>query len=67
LLIPCQICGTIGTVEGRDNVAAVIGRFIAALADLKACEQVVVAEGDYVFVWGVVEGRTGATSSVSRR
>lgn len=48
--------GTIGTVEGRDNVTAVIGSFIAALPDLEATEQVVVAEGDYVFVWGVVEG-----------
>lgn len=50
------MCGTIGTVNGRDNVAAMIGTFIAALPDLKATEQVVVAEGDYVFVWGVVEG-----------
>lgn len=48
--------GTLGTVEGRDNVAAVIGTFIAALPDLTATVQVVVAEGDYVFVWGVVEG-----------
>jgi hypothetical protein len=43
------MCGTIGTVNGRDNVAAMIGAFIAALPDLKATEQVVVAEGDYVF------------------
>jgi predicted ester cyclase len=60
------MCGTIGTVNGRDNVAAMIGTFIAALPDLKATEQVVVAEGDYVFVWGVVEGTHRATSSVSR-
>ena len=40
----------------RDNAAAVIGTFLVALPDLKATEQVVVAEGDYVFVWGVVEG-----------
>jgi predicted ester cyclase len=50
------MCGTVGTVNGRDNVAAMIGTFIAALPDLKATEHVVVAEGDYVFVWGVVEG-----------
>jgi predicted ester cyclase len=50
------MCGTIGTVNRRDNVAAMIGTAIAALPDLKATEQVVVAESDYVFVWGVVEG-----------
>jgi SnoaL-like polyketide cyclase len=50
------MCGTIGTVNGRDNVAAMIGTVIAALPDLKATEQVVVAESDYVFVWSVVEG-----------
>jgi hypothetical protein len=32
------MCGTIGTVNGRDNVAAMIGTFIAALPDLKATE-----------------------------
>jgi hypothetical protein len=47
------MCGTIGTVNGRDNVTAMIGTFIAALPDPKATEQVVVAEGDYVFVWGL--------------
>jgi hypothetical protein len=39
------LCCTIGTVNGRDSVAAMIGTFIAALTDLKATEQVVVAEG----------------------
>lgn len=31
----------------RDNVAAIVGAFIAALPDLTATEQVVVAEGNY--------------------
>ena len=48
--------GTMGTAKRRDNVAAVVGAFMAAMPDLKATEQVVVAEGDYVFVWGVIEG-----------
>ena len=48
--------GMFGTVNGHDKVAAMICTFIAALPDLKATEQVAVAEGDYVFVWNVVEG-----------
>lgn len=47
--------GTFGTIEGRDNVAALVSGFVGALPDLKATEQHMVAEGDYVFVWYVVE------------
>ena len=47
--------GTLGTVEGADNVAAVVSGFIAALPDLAASEQSIVAEGDTVAVRYVVE------------
>ena len=47
--------GTLGTVEGADNVAGVVGGFIAALPDLTASEQSIVAEGDTVAVRYVVE------------
>ena len=47
--------GTLGTVEGAANVAALVGGFIAALPDLTASEQGIVAEGDTVAVRYVVE------------
>jgi len=47
--------GTLGTVEGLDNVAGVVGGFIAALPDLTATEQGMAAEGDTVAVRYVVE------------
>ena len=47
--------GTLGTVDGADNVAAVVSGFIAALPDLAASEQSIVAEGDTVAVRYVVE------------
>jgi predicted ester cyclase len=48
--------GTLGTVEGRHDVVTLVSGFVGALPDLKATEQHIVAEGDYVFVWYVVEG-----------
>ena len=42
--------GTAGTVEGRENVTAVLRGFIGALPDLHATEQDMVAEGDTVVV-----------------
>jgi predicted ester cyclase len=47
--------GTLGMIEGRDNVAAMLGGFIGALPDLKATEQEMVGEGDTVAVRYVVE------------
>lgn len=47
--------GTLGTIEGRDNVAAMLGGFIGALPDLIATEQDIVAEGGTVVVRLVVE------------
>jgi steroid delta-isomerase-like uncharacterized protein len=47
--------GTLGTVEGLDNVAALVSGFIDALPDLTATEQDIVAEGDTVAVRYVVE------------
>jgi predicted ester cyclase len=47
--------GTLGTAEGLDNVAALVGGFIEALPDLTASEQDIVAEGDTVAVRYIVE------------
>ena len=47
--------GTLGTVEGLDNVAGLVRGFIEALPDLTATEQGIVAEGDTVAVRYVVE------------
>ena len=47
--------GTLGTAAGLDNVAGLVGGFIAALPDLTATEQGMVAEGDTVAVHYVVE------------
>ena len=48
--------GTLGTVEGLDNVTELLRGFIAALPDLHAAEQDLVAAGDTVAVRVVVEG-----------
>jgi steroid delta-isomerase-like uncharacterized protein len=48
--------GTLGTVEGRDNFAGLIGAIVAALPDLKNVEQDVIAERDIVSVRAVVQG-----------
>jgi predicted ester cyclase len=47
--------GTLGTIEGRDNVAVMLVGFIGALPDLRATEQDMVGEGDTVAVRYVVE------------
>jgi steroid delta-isomerase-like uncharacterized protein len=48
--------GTLGTVEGRDNFAGLIGAIVAALPDLRNVEQDIIAERDIVSVRAVVEG-----------
>src|SRR5690348_17670365 len=48
--------GTLGTVEGRDNFAGLIGAIVAALPDLRNVEQDVIAERDIVSVRAVVDG-----------
>ena len=48
--------GTLGTVEGRDNFAGLIGAIVGALPDLRNVEQDVIAERDIVSVRAVVEG-----------
>lgn len=48
--------GTLGTVEGRDNFAGLIGAIVAALPDLSNVEQDIIAERDIVSVRAVVEG-----------
>jgi predicted ester cyclase len=48
--------GTLGTVDGVDNVAALVSGIIDGLPDLTATEQDMVAEGDTVAVRYVVEG-----------
>lgn len=47
--------GTLGSIEGSDNLIALLRSFIAALPDLNAQEQDVVADGDTVAVRFVVE------------
>lgn len=47
--------GTLGTVEGIENVTKLVSGFIAALPDLHAAEQDIIAEGDTVVVRLVVE------------
>ena len=47
--------GTLGTVEGAENLVGLLRGFIGALPDLTAQEQDVVAEGDFVAVRFVVE------------
>ena len=48
--------GTLGTVEGRDNFAGLLGAIVAALPDLSNTEQDIIAERDIVSVRAVVEG-----------
>jgi len=48
--------GTLGTVEGRDNFAGLIGAIVGALPDLRNIEQDIIAERDIVSVRAVVEG-----------
>jgi steroid delta-isomerase-like uncharacterized protein len=48
--------GTLGTVEGRENFAGLIGAIVAALPDLRNIEQDIIAERDIVSVRAVVEG-----------
>jgi len=47
--------GTLGTVEGLENVTELLRGFIAALPDLHAAEQDLLAAGDTVVVRLVVE------------
>ena len=47
--------GTLGTMDGVDNVAAMVRGIIEALPDLTATEQDIIAEGDTVAVRYVVE------------
>ncbi len=46
--------GTLGTVEGRDNIVGLLQGFIGALPDLDAVEQEMVAEGNSVWVRYVI-------------
>ena len=48
--------GTLGTVEGRENVAGLVSAIISALPDLHNVEQDIIAERDIVAVRAVVEG-----------
>ena len=48
--------GSVGTVEGLENVTEVLRGFISAIPDLHATEQDMVAEGDTVVVRLFVEG-----------
>jgi len=48
--------GTLGTVEGRDNFAGLIGAIVSALPDLHNAEQDIIAERDIVSVRAVVDG-----------
>lgn len=47
--------GTLGTVEGVENLVGLLQGFIGALPDLNAQEQEIVAQGDTVAVRFVVE------------
>src|SRR5260370_8140671 len=48
--------GTLGTVEGRDNFAGLIGAIVSALPDLRNVEQDIIAERDIASVRAVVGG-----------
>jgi steroid delta-isomerase-like uncharacterized protein len=48
--------GTLGTVEGRENFAGLIGAIVTALPDLQNVEQDIIAERDIVSVRAVVDG-----------
>ena len=47
--------GTLGSIEGSENLVALLRSFIGALPDLNAQEQDLVADGDTVAVRFVVE------------
>jgi predicted ester cyclase len=47
--------GTLGSIEGSDNLVALLRSFIGALPDLNAQEQDIVADGETVAVRFVVE------------
>ena len=47
--------GTLGSIEGSDNLIALLRSFIGALPDLNAQEEDIVADGDTVAVRFVVE------------
>jgi len=47
--------GTLGSIEGSDNLVALLRGFIGALPDLNAQEQDIVADGDTVAIRFVVE------------
>lgn len=47
--------GTLGTVEGRENVAGLVRTIVDALPDLHNVEQDIIAERDIVAVRAVVE------------
>ena len=47
--------GTLGSIEGSDNLVALLRGFIGALPDLNAQEQDVIADGDLVAVRFIVE------------
>src|SRR5258708_16826996 len=47
--------GTLGTVEGRENVAGLVSTIVSALPDLHNAEQDIIAERDIVVVRAVVE------------
>ena len=47
--------GTLGTVEGRENVAGLVRMIVDALPDLHNVEQDIIAERDIVAVRAVVE------------
>lgn len=48
--------GTLGTVEGREQFAGLIGAIVGALPDLRNVEQDIIAERDIVSVRAIVEG-----------
>ena len=48
--------GTLGTVEGREQVAGLVSAVVSALPDLHNFEQDIIAERDIVAVRAVVEG-----------
>jgi steroid delta-isomerase-like uncharacterized protein len=48
--------GTLGTVEGRENLVGLIGAIVTALPDLRNVELDIIAERDIVSVRAVVDG-----------
>ena len=57
--------GTVGTVSGADNVAALMTAVVTAIPDLHATQEDIVAQGDDVVVRVVVTGtQTGAILGV---